>query len=85
MACSLTKTQFQCTGPKPVASFLWNFNNQATSTLENPSYQFMAGYASLTLVASSSNGRTDTSRKTIIRKTQSKADFTANDACESDS
>ncbi len=82
LACSLTKTQFQYTGTKPIKTFNWNFNNKASSTLENPSYQFAAGSATLTLALTSSNGCTDTIRKTILVKIQSKADFTAQDVCE---
>jgi PKD repeat protein len=90
IACSKAITKFQFTGTNPAnpiaTSFKWNFNNEATSTIENPSHKFAsAGTSSSTLILTSSNGCSDTLIKTIEIKPQSKADFTANDVCENDS
>ena len=83
IACSRTVTNFKYTGSKPVQSFHWNFNNEATSSLENPSHKFAAaGTSNLTLALTSTNGCTDTLKKTIDIKPQSQADFTAQDVCE---
>ncbi len=90
LACSRTITIFQFTGTKPSSPittyFNWNFNTEATSTLENPSYKFAAaGTSTTTLILASDNGCTDTLTKTIEIKPQSKADFTTEDVCETDS
>ena len=90
LACSRTITKFQFTGTKPPSPittyFNWNFNNENTSTLENPSHKFAAaGTSNSTLILASDNGCTDTLIKTIEIKPQSKADFETTDVCESDS
>ncbi len=86
LACSRTVTKFQYTGSKPVQSFHWNFNNESPSYLENPSYLFtLAGTKKISLATTSSNGCTDTIKKDVVIKPQSKADFTATDVCETDS
>ena len=90
LACSRTVTKFQFTGSKPSSPittiFHWNFNNESPSYLENPSYLFtVPGTKTLTLALTSSNGCTDTIKKDVVIKPQSKADFTATDVCESDS
>jgi PKD repeat protein len=85
LACSRTVTKFQFTGTKPsspiTTSFHWNFNNEATSTLENPSHQFAKSGTS-TLTLTSSNGCTDTLNKKIEIKVQAKAEFEVKDVCE---
>ena len=90
LACSKTITKFQFTGSTPQSpiqtSFRWNFNNEVISSLENPSHIFSTtGTKALTLILASDNGCTDTMKKSIDIKPQSKADFTANDVCETDS
>ena len=90
LECNRTVTKFQFTGTKPnnpiTTSFHWNFNNEASSSIENPSKLFSTiGAKTLTLALTSSNGCTDTIKKTIEIKPQSKADFTATDVCETDS
>ena len=90
LACSRTITKFQFTGtksPSPITTYFnWDFNKDATSTLENPSHKFAAaGTSTSTLILASDNGCTDTMKKVIEIKTQSKAEFTTNDVCESDS
>ena len=90
LACSRTVTKFQFTGSKPnspiTTTFHWNFNNESPSYLENPSYLFtLAGTKKISLATTSSNGCTDTVKKDVVIKPQSKADFTATDVCETDS
>ena len=90
LACNKTITKFQFTGTKPnspvTTIFHWNFNNESPSYLENPSYLFtLAGTKKISLATTSSNGCTDTIKKDLVIKPQSKADFTATDVCESDS
>ncbi len=90
MECNRTVTKFQFTGTKPnspiTTIFHWNFNNEASSSVENPSKLFSTiGAKTLTLALTSSNSCTDTIKKTIEIKPQSKADFTATDVCETDS
>ena len=90
LACSRTITKFQFTGTKPnspiTTTFHWNFNNESPSYLENPSYLFtLAGTKKISLALTSSNGCTDTVKKDVVIKPQSKADFTATDVCETDS
>lgn len=90
LACSRTVTKFQFTGSKPnspiTTIFHWNFNNESPSYLENPSYLFtIPGTKIVTLALTSSNGCTDTIKKDVVIKPQSKADFTATDVCETDS
>ena len=90
LACSRTVTKFQFTGTKPnspiTTSFHWNFNNESPSYLENPSYLFtLLGTKKISLVTTASNGCTDTIKKDVVIKPQSKADFTATDVCETDS
>jgi PKD repeat protein len=85
LACSRTVTKFKFTGTKPnspiTTQFYWNFNNEATSTLENPSHQFAKSGTS-TLTLTSSNGCTDTVNKKIEVKVQAKAEFEVKDVCE---
>ncbi len=87
LACRRTVTKFKFTGTKPsspiTTSFHWNFNNEATSTLENPSHQFAkSGTSTSTLTLTSSNGCTDTLNKKIEVKVQAKAEFEVKDVCE---
>ena len=90
VACSRTITKFQFTGTKPnspiTTIFHWNFNNESPSYLENPSYLFtIPGTKKISLALTSSNGCTDTIKKDLVIKPQSKADFTTTDVCETDS
>lgn len=90
LACSRTATLFQFTGTKPQApittTFNWSFNNEGNSNLENPTKLFnSSGTKKVVLVVSSSNGCNDTLKEDLFIKPQSKAEFTANDVCESDS
>jgi PKD repeat protein len=90
LACSRTITKFEFTGTKPSSpistQFHWNFNNESTSTLENPSYKFTStGISTTTLILASDNGCSDTVKKTIEIKPQASADFTTADGCETDS
>lgn len=87
ITCNKTKTNFTYTGTKPsIVNFIWNFNNESPSYLENPSYLFtVAGTKKIRLIVNSNNGCGDTLIKDIIIKQQSKANFTANDVCENDS
>lgn len=88
--CSRQKTNFTFTGMLPqsptTTSMVWNFNNENQSNLTNPSLQFAsAGVKTITLTLESSNACNDSLIKIIEIKTQSKAGFTAADACETDS
>lgn len=85
VACSKTMTQFTYTGSKPIKSFNWDFNNQGTSNIANPKYQFPAGEITTKLVVLADNGCTDTIAKIIEIKQQSLANFQINDVCENDS
>lgn len=90
LACSRTLTKFKFTGTKPsspiITTFLWNFNNEASSSIENPSHLFSTvGKKTSTLILTSNNGCTDTIKKTLEVKFQSTAQFTTTDVCESDS
>lgn len=86
LACSRTSTNFKYTGSIPIQTFAWNFNNEATSSLENPSHKFAAKGTSITVLAvTSDNGCVDTIKKAIDIKPQSKAAFTTTDVCESES
>ncbi len=87
LACSRTVTKFKFTGTKPnspiTTTFHWNFNNEASSILENPSHQFAkSGTSFLTLT--SNNGCTDTMNKKIEVKVQAKAEFEVKDVCENE-
>jgi hypothetical protein len=87
LACSRTVTKFKFTGTKPnspiTTQFNWNFNSEASSTLENPSHQFAkSGTSTSTLALTSSNGCTDTIKKSIVIKPQAKAEFEVKDVCE---
>ena len=85
LACSRTVAKFKFTGTKPnspiTTTFHWNFNSEATSTLENPSHQFAKSGTS-TLALTSNNGCTDTVNKKIEVKVQAKAEFEVKDVCE---
>jgi predicted secreted protein len=87
ITCNKTKTNFSYTGTKPsTTSFVWNFNNESPSYLENPSYLFsVAGIKKVGLIVNSSNGCSDTMTKDVEIKVQSKAEFKVKDVCESDS
>lgn len=87
ITCSKTKTNFTYIGTKPsTVSFIWNFNNESPSYLENPSYLFtIAGTKKVRLIVNSSNGCSDTITKDVFIKQQSRANFTTNDVCENDS
>jgi PKD repeat protein len=87
LACSQTVTKFKFTGTKPnspiTTQFYWNFNNEASSTLENPSHQFAkSGTSTSVLTLTSSNGCSDTLNKKIEIKVQAKAEFEVKDVCE---
>jgi PKD repeat protein len=87
LACSRTVTKFKFTGTKPnspiTTSFHWNFNNEATSTLENPSHQFAkSGTSTSVLTLTSNNGCTDTVNKKIEVQVQARAEFEVKDVCE---
>lgn len=87
--CSRTITEFKFTGTKPsnpvLSTYNWNFNNEATSTLEYPSKLFSIGAKKINLKVMSNNGCSDTLTKVIEIKPQATADFLTNDVCESDS
>ena len=86
LACSRTATNFLYTGTKSIKTFQWNFNNETTSSIENPSHKFAsAGTSTTTLIITSDNGCTDTLKKTIEIKPQANANFTTTDGCETDS
>lgn len=90
LACSRTTTKFQFTGTKPqtpiTTVFNWNFNNEISSNLENPSMLF-SGYGDkkIILTVSANNGCSDTLKNILNIKPQSKADFIVEDVCENDS
>lgn len=88
--CKLVSTDFKFAGTQPKSPFStdfhWNFNNENTSTLENPSYIFSAtGKKTVILTLTSTNGCRDTLTKTIEIKPKAKADFSTSDVCENDS
>jgi hypothetical protein len=88
--CNLIKTGFTFSGTKPRApvstNFKWVFNNEATSNLENPFYTFaIPGLKVIELYLTSSNGCSDSVRKTIIINPKSQSDFITQDVCETDS
>lgn len=88
--CYLANTDFKFTGIKPkspVTSFFnWNFNNEDSSIVENPSYLFSGpGNKIITVSLTSTNGCTDTLTQKIVIKPKANADFIANDVCETDS
>ncbi len=85
-ACHLTPVNFTFTGTKQGNTlFLWNLG-PTTSTLENPSQLYTTpGSKKVTLTVTSDNGCSDGISKTVELKQQAKANFDANDACESDS
>lgn len=90
LTCSRTVTKFQFAGTKPqspvTTDFNWDFNNENNSNLENPAKLFNKyGTKKIILAVTSSNGCTDTLKKDLFIKPQSKADFTVNDVCETDS
>ena len=87
LACSRTVTKFKFTGTKPnspiTTTFHWNFNNEASSNLENPSHRFAkSGTSTSVLTLTSNNGCTDTLNKKIEVKVQAKAEFEVKDVCE---
>jgi hypothetical protein len=90
IACSRTTTKFRFTGTKPqtpiTTVFNWNFNNEISSNLENPSMLF-SGYGDkkIILTVSANNGCSDTLKNILNIKPQSKADFIVEDVCENDS
>lgn len=84
--CSNSPTNFKYLGSKPYKHIIWNFNNEAFSTKEDPSYKFAkAGRVKTTLSIIFNNGCVDSLQKDIEIKPQSKADFKVQDVCESDS
>jgi hypothetical protein len=90
ITCQRSITNFKFTGKKLsspiITNFKWNFNNEDTSTLNNPHHQFVkTGNAKVTLILSSNNGCYDTMQKVLEIKPHSKADFIVNDVCENDS
>lgn len=88
VACSRTLTDFKFTGykPKTTITFNWNFDNQGSSAIENPSYLFStSGAKNVTLTLSGSNGCKSDISKQVIVKSQSKADFVVKDICSNDS
>ncbi len=86
VACSNTATEFIYLGSKPVQTFVWDFNGEESSNYENPSKLFTTiGNKKIKLEVIADNGCTDTLSENIIVRIQSKADFTVNDVCETDS
>ncbi len=88
--CSEGITNFTFNGNLPqspnITTFDWNFNNEGSSTLTNPTFPFSGtGAKTTTLLLTSSNGCSDSITKIVEIKTQSEANFTANDVCETDS
>lgn len=88
--CNLTSTDFKFTGSKPkspvTTAFKWNFNNEDSSLVENPSYLFSTtGNKTITMGLTASSGCNDTLTKKIEIKPKANADFTADDVCENDS
>ena len=88
--CQFSSVPFTFTGtmPSPPIStaFNWDFAVEGNSILENPSKLFgTSGYKSIRLILKSDNGCSDTIIKDIQVFPQAKAEFDAQDICESDS
>ncbi|MFM7054504.1 MAG: PKD domain-containing protein, partial [Bacteroidota bacterium] len=65
-----------------LVSYSWNFAGLGTSTLQNPTFTFpSAGTYSVTLVATASNGCSNTVTNTITINTAPVAQFTTGSAC----
>ncbi|MFM8916974.1 MAG: PKD domain-containing protein, partial [Bacteroidota bacterium] len=65
-----------------LVSYSWNFAGLGTSTLQNPTFTFpAAGTYSVTLIATASNGCSDTVTNTITIDIPPVAQFTAGSAC----
>ena len=65
-----------------LVSYAWNFGGLGSSTLQNPSFTFpAAGSYTVSLVATASNGCSDTVANTITVNTPPVAQFTAGTAC----
>ena len=86
--CNLTPVNFTRTGsvPSGVASdFIWDFNNEGTSTNENPSFLFSeVGTKEVTLTINSVNGCSSTYTEELDVVLQAVADFEVADICEGD-
>lgn len=84
--CNRNKTNFSYTGTKPILSYKWLFENSDSSLIENPSILFSTiGTKKVKLTIKSTSGCIDTLTKEITIISQSKADFTTSDVCETDS
>lgn len=65
-----------------ISSYLWDFGNNSTSAALNPSVDYLNnGTYTVTLLATSSNGCTDTSKKTVSVYEGPIAKFTATSQC----
>lgn len=85
-ACSLSYVDFSYKGSKPINLTEWNFNNEGTSSVQNPKYAFKTvGTKKVKLNVTTNNGCMDSISKTVDVKLQGKADFEVNDVCQSDS
>lgn len=90
LACSRSSIPFNFSGTLPkspiITLFNWNFNNESSSTLQNPTLSFLTpGFKTIELNLISSNGCLDTIRSTIDVKPTALAKFVVADGCESDS
>lgn len=87
--CNRTASNFIFTGAIPAppvnTAYLWNFENEGTSSLPNPSKLLTAvGDRKITLSLSSDNGCKSEITKTVQVKPEAKADFVFQDVCDND-
>ena len=69
-----------------IASYTWNFGDSSQSNRKNPTYKYSeAGSYTIELTATSNNGCSKTVSKTVEVFDMPKADFSATNACVSDS
>lgn len=79
-------SQFYYRGSLPISKFLWNFNNESISTLQNPSCVFKTlGIKNIKLTVTSNEGCKDSLIKDVQIKKQSWSYFSFFDVCEKDS
>lgn len=80
-------SQFYYRGSLPISKFLWNFNNESISTLQNPSNVFFKtlGLKNIKLTVTSNEGCIDSMSKSLEIKKQAWASFSSVDVCENDS
>lgn len=88
--CSDLPTQFTFTGIKPdapvITNLLWDFDGEGSSNVDKPSFLFKgAGKKKVKLITITDQGCADTAVYDIEIKLKAKADFKANDVCETDS